>query len=54
MMILKSLIQNSTHQRYSKLHRKPFNLKEPLEMVTTGFWAFHCCYKAYLITPNGL
>ncbi len=37
MLILKSLIQNSTHQRYSKLHRKPFNFKEPLKMVTTGF-----------------
>ena len=36
-MILNSLIQKSTNQRYSKLHRKPFNLKEPLKMVTTSF-----------------
>jgi len=37
LMILKSSNQNSTHQRYSKLHRKPSNLKKPLKMVTTGF-----------------
>jgi hypothetical protein len=37
MMILKSLNQKSTHQRYSKPHRKPSNLKESLKMVTTGF-----------------
>ena len=41
LMILKSSNQNSTHQRYSKSHRKPSNLKEPLNMIASGFWAFH-------------
>jgi hypothetical protein len=41
LMISNSLNQNSTHQRSSKPHHKPSNLKKPLNMIATGFWAFH-------------